>query len=126
MSILPPDEKCPHCGAGVKDGLFVCSMGAVNCANCGQFVRPLTPDEMEKRMAAIVEVMPKLSNRTPLAVSLRSIRCIARITLREMSREIGVDVSEISGWEHGRSEPDIKQLDTFIGVCSNKIEERKP
>ncbi len=34
------NEKCPHCGS--NDGLFSCSFMAVNCANCGQFVRLLT------------------------------------------------------------------------------------
>ena len=30
-------EECPHCGT--VGALFICSFGAVNCAECGQFVR---------------------------------------------------------------------------------------
>lgn len=39
------NETCPHCGS--HDGLFVCSFMAVNCSNCGQYVRPLTKEEIE-------------------------------------------------------------------------------
>ena len=35
---------CPKCGS--PDGLFVCSFGAVNCANCYQYIRPATLEEL--------------------------------------------------------------------------------
>lgn len=37
-------ENCPHCG--VPGSLFVCSFGAVNCANCGEFVRKAQGEEL--------------------------------------------------------------------------------
>lgn len=41
-------EECPHCGA--VGSLFICSFGAVNCAECGQFVRKVNSPK-ELRMA---------------------------------------------------------------------------
>jgi DNA-binding transcriptional regulator YiaG len=112
------NEECPKCHE--KGALFVCSMGSVNCSNCCEYIRPLTADEWDERQEAIKAIMPKLTNRTPLAESLHTIRCTAQITLREMSKAIGVDVSVISGWEHGRTEPDIRQIEAYLKACVQK------
>ena len=37
--------KCPKCGS--PDGLFICSMMAVNCADCQQYIRRATKEETE-------------------------------------------------------------------------------
>lgn len=44
------DEKCPHCGT--IGGLFVCSMRAINCADCMQYVGPY--DEWLKKNIMVV------------------------------------------------------------------------
>lgn len=41
-------EECPHCGT--VGALFICSFGAVNCAECHQFVRKVSSPK-EIRMA---------------------------------------------------------------------------
>ena len=38
--------KCPVCKR--EDGPFICSAGAVNCANCGKFIRLMTDKEREE------------------------------------------------------------------------------
>jgi len=40
------DEECPLCGS--TDGLFLCSLGGVNCADCGQFVRIAKKEELDQ------------------------------------------------------------------------------
>ena len=37
-------EKCKHCG----EELSICSRGAVNCFNCGQYIRPLNEEEFNE------------------------------------------------------------------------------
>ena len=64
MSILFKDEKCPYCGATVENGLFICSFGAVNCAECGQFVRYLTEEELDKWIKARSLFIEKLKPNT--------------------------------------------------------------
>jgi rRNA maturation protein Nop10 len=48
-------EACPHCGS--KDGLFICSFGGVNCADCGTFVRMATPEERNKRREGLAKIL---------------------------------------------------------------------
>lgn len=38
--------KCPKCGS--PDGLFICSLMAVNCSDCMQYIRPATREEREE------------------------------------------------------------------------------
>ena len=38
--------KCPKCGS--PDGLFICSFMAVNCADCMQYIRRATKEEIQE------------------------------------------------------------------------------
>lgn len=39
--------KCPKCGS--PDGLFICSFMAVNCADCHQYIRRATKEEIQAK-----------------------------------------------------------------------------
>lgn len=57
MEILE-DKTCPKCGD--PDGLFVCELvGAVNCQNCHEYIRPLTKEEAERVVRKIPELLRK-------------------------------------------------------------------
>lgn len=45
------DELCPHCGT--IGGLFRCSFGAVNCANCMQYVEQYS-DWLKRNVKVVV------------------------------------------------------------------------
>jgi len=45
------DEKCPHCGK--IGGLFRCSFGSINCADCMQYVGPYS-EWMKKNVKVVV------------------------------------------------------------------------
>jgi len=45
------DEKCPHCGK--IGGLFHCSFGSINCADCMQYVGPYS-EWMKKNVKVVV------------------------------------------------------------------------
>jgi len=45
MSIIIKEE-CPKCGS--VGGLFVCSMGGIDCADCGEFIRMAKPEELDQ------------------------------------------------------------------------------
>jgi len=38
--------RCPNCDS--PDGLFICSLGSVNCADCGTFIRKATSEDYKK------------------------------------------------------------------------------
>lgn len=56
MSIIIKEE-CPKCGS--VGGLFICSFGAVNCANCGEFIRMATEDELDQMSEFAKEIKKK-------------------------------------------------------------------
>ena len=41
------NEECPKCGSGIE-GLFMCSLGGINCADCGQFIRMAKEEELDQ------------------------------------------------------------------------------
>lgn len=58
------DEECPHCGA--VEALFLCSFGGVNCAECGQFVRIGTKEELKassKKFEKLRELLKKKEDK---------------------------------------------------------------
>lgn len=46
----------------------------------------------------------------PIRISLAAARVNARMNQREMAEFIGVDLSTITNWEKGKSEPSTSQL----------------
>ena len=50
MAILKSAE-CPRCGD--PTGLFICSLGGVNCGNCGEYIRQLDTAERQEWAAAV-------------------------------------------------------------------------
>lgn len=42
-------KKCPHCDS--KDGLFRCSLGALNCSNCMQHIEEDKQDPVAVNLA---------------------------------------------------------------------------
>lgn len=46
----------------------------------------------------------------PIRISLVAARVNAKMNQREMAEYVGVDISTISNWEKGRSEPSTSQL----------------
>lgn len=46
----------------------------------------------------------------PIRISLVAARVNAKMNQREMAEYVGVDISTISNWEKGRSEPSASQL----------------
>ena len=51
-------EKCPHCG----DKPTICSHGGVNCPNCFQFIRMLTPKEMKIHQGNLNKILKMINN----------------------------------------------------------------
>ena len=87
------NESCPKCHE--KGVLFVCSMGAVNCSNCCEYIRSLTADEWDERQEIVKQIAGRYKNRSPLGQSLKNIRVFARITLREMANAMNVKAAYI-------------------------------
>jgi len=50
-------EKCPTCW--LFGGMFVCSFGAINCSNCGEFIRMATEDELDQMSKFAKEIKKK-------------------------------------------------------------------
>jgi len=50
-------EECPICGS--VGGLFICSMGAINCSNCGQFIRMAKEEELDQMSEFAKEIKKK-------------------------------------------------------------------
>ena len=117
------NEPCPKCHK--KGSLFVCSMGAVNCSNCCEYIRPLTADEWDERQEAIKQISGRYKNRSPLGQSLNNIRVYAQITLREMANAMNVKASTISEWEWGNETPDLGQIADYLRFCLEHIRQAK-
>lgn len=46
----------------------------------------------------------------PIRISLAAARINAKMNQREMAEYVGVDISTITNWEKGKSEPSTSQL----------------
>lgn len=56
--------SCPKCGS--PDGLFICSLGAVNCSDCMEFIRKATKEEIYQEVKLGLKCLsPKKYGVTP-------------------------------------------------------------